>query len=115
MLSLLIGFLFGTLILHIAVKLVAGGTAKASFTNSLIANALVAVVCGLLMQVPLIGWLAALIASFVIVMKVYDIGFGRALLVWLVYIFLVGGLIAVLVTVFGLALAPFLGMAAVLG
>lgn len=115
MIGLLISFLIGTAILHLAVKIVAGATAKATFTNSLIANGLVAVICGLLMQVPFIGWLAALIASFAIVMKVYAIGFGRALLIWLVYVFILGGLAAVLVFVFGVALAPLFSLAALFG
>jgi len=116
LIGLIISFLVGTAVLHIAVKLAAGDASKqATFGTTCLANGLLLVICGLLSHVPLIGWLGALIASFVIVMQVYKIGFGRTLLVWLIYIFIVGGLVAILSFFFGFALVGLGGLAAIFG
>lgn len=116
LISFVVSFVIGTAILHLAVKIAAGDRAKqATFGKTAGVNVAIMVLCGLLSLVPLIGWLAAVVAGFVIVMQAYGIGVFRALLVWIAYIFIVGGLTFVTAALFGLATFSVAGLAALFG
>lgn len=113
-LGLLISLTLGAVVLHIAVKLVAGDrTGNQGFGTAMVANLVMIIAAAVLNHVPLLGLLLSLAAWFVVVMQFYRLGFGRALLVWLVYLFIVGGVLAVLSMFFGAALFGLLGLAAI--
>lgn len=91
--AMILMLLFGALILHIAVKIAAADQVKdAGFGRAVITNLTLLVVGYLLNLIPFLGVLLGLMASFVVVMRAYQIGFLRTLLVWIVYMFIMGGL-----------------------
>lgn len=91
--GLLIGALFGALILHFSVKIAAGDTARdVTFGRAFGVNVTLLVLAFLLHFIPIVGGVLVLISTFWVVMSAYKIGFLRSLLVWIVYLFIMGGL-----------------------
>ncbi|MFH1810284.1 MAG: hypothetical protein ABIJ09_16180 [Pseudomonadota bacterium] len=114
LISFLFGLLLGAVVLHVSVKVVAAdSTPKTGFGTAVVANLIMMVGGALLGSIPIIGLLLSVAMWFVVVMKAYAIGAGRAFIVGLVYVFIVGGLMFVLATFFGVALFSMAGLLAI--
>lgn len=106
LIGILIGALFGAVILYFSVKIAAGDQARdATFWRAFGVNIALLVSGIVLNHIPIIGALLALIATFWIVMYAYKIGFLRSLLVWIVYLFIMGGLTFLVLAPLGLMAA----------
>lgn len=113
LLSLLLGLMVGSVVLHVSAKVVGGeGSRQASFGTAVGANLVMLVGGALLGAIPVIGVLLSIALWIIVVMKAYDMGVLRALVVGLVYLFIVGGLFFVLATFFGVALFSLAGVLA---
>ena len=107
-LGLLFGVLISSVVLYFSVKIVAGDLAPdADFGKAVWVNILLTVIAVVAHMIPVVGVVINIVASFVVIMMVYEIGFFRTLLVWVVYVIVAGAF-----TLF--VLLPFCGLAAFL-
>ncbi len=67
-------------LLHVAIRMT-GGSDKATTTTAFAASGAMVVVGGILNMVPLLGVPLALLASAGIIMSLYEVTFGRSVLV----------------------------------
>ena len=113
LLSLALGLLVGSLVLHVSAKIVGGESSrKATFGTAVGANLIMLVGGAVLGLIPVVGVLLSIVLWFIVVMKAYDLGVLRAFVVGLVYLFIVGGMFFVLATFFGVALFSMAGLLA---
>ena len=104
--GILLGALFGALVLHFSVKIAAGDQARdATYSRAFWVSLGLWALATVLHWIPIIGGLLALISTFWLVMSAYKIGFFRSLLVWIVYLFIMGGLTFLVLMPLGLMAA----------